>query len=203
MGVLGEKNLLDVGPVERCRVYYKGEGGGFPQVRAVVSLVCSCCPWFVVAPKVLQLHTNHLVWVLCRPMWVSEVCQLFLVPSRSSNMPLYPLNWCELRNVPQFLLLSMFSTWIHIWVFQWVGSASLNVVNPRHWHWHNIAARCCTNQCHCRFNWRRSNSLRCCWCRIHINQVASDSTLPLLRQKVVGESNEKLLHLLIRLHHGA
>jgi len=31
-GSLGTKNHLDVGPVERCRVYYKGEGGGFPQV---------------------------------------------------------------------------------------------------------------------------------------------------------------------------
>jgi hypothetical protein len=26
------KNHLDVAPMERCRVYYKGEGGGFPQV---------------------------------------------------------------------------------------------------------------------------------------------------------------------------
>jgi hypothetical protein len=24
------KRHLDVAPVERCRVYYKGEGGGFP-----------------------------------------------------------------------------------------------------------------------------------------------------------------------------
>jgi len=30
---------LDVGLVEKHKVYYKGEGGGFPQVRAVVSLV--------------------------------------------------------------------------------------------------------------------------------------------------------------------
>jgi hypothetical protein len=30
---------LDVGLVERHRAYYKGEGGGFPQVRAMVSLV--------------------------------------------------------------------------------------------------------------------------------------------------------------------
>jgi hypothetical protein len=30
---------LDVGLLERHIVYYKGEGGGFPQVRAVVSLV--------------------------------------------------------------------------------------------------------------------------------------------------------------------
>ncbi len=39
------KNHLDVGLVERCNIYYKGEGGGFPQVRAVVNLVCLSCPW--------------------------------------------------------------------------------------------------------------------------------------------------------------
>jgi len=66
--VPGEKSHLNVGPMERCRVCYKGEGGGFPQVRAVVSLMCSCCPWLVLTPKVLQLCTNHLVWVVCRPV---------------------------------------------------------------------------------------------------------------------------------------
>jgi len=71
-GVLGEKSHLDVGPVERCKVYHKGEGGGFPQVGAVVSLVCPCCPWLVLAPKVLQLCTNHFVWVVCRPVWVNK-----------------------------------------------------------------------------------------------------------------------------------
>jgi len=29
-----------------------GNGGCFPQVRAVVSLVCLCCLWLVLAPKV-------------------------------------------------------------------------------------------------------------------------------------------------------
>jgi hypothetical protein len=38
-GSLGTKCHLDAGPVARYRVYYKGEGGGFPQVRAMVSLV--------------------------------------------------------------------------------------------------------------------------------------------------------------------
>jgi hypothetical protein len=33
---------LSVGPVARHKVYYKGEGGGFPQVRVVVSLVNPC-----------------------------------------------------------------------------------------------------------------------------------------------------------------
>ncbi len=37
-GSLGTKCHLDVGLVERHKIYYKGEGGGFPQVRAVVSL---------------------------------------------------------------------------------------------------------------------------------------------------------------------
>jgi len=33
---------LNVGLVERHKVYYKGEGDGFPQVQAMVSLVNSC-----------------------------------------------------------------------------------------------------------------------------------------------------------------
>jgi len=51
LGSPGKKSHLNV--VESCRVYYKGEGGGFPQVRAMVSLVCSCCQWLVLAPRVL------------------------------------------------------------------------------------------------------------------------------------------------------
>ncbi len=64
----GKNSHLDVASVESCRVYYKGEGGGFPQVRAVVSLMCPCCPWLVLAPRVLQLCTNHFVWVVCGPV---------------------------------------------------------------------------------------------------------------------------------------
>jgi hypothetical protein len=51
-----EKSHLDVGPMERCRVYYKGEGGRFPQIWAVVSLVCPCCPWLVLAPGASTMH---------------------------------------------------------------------------------------------------------------------------------------------------
>jgi hypothetical protein len=81
LGSPGKNSHLDVTSVTSCRVYYTGEGGGFPQARAVVSLVCPCCPCLVLAPRVLQLCINHLVWVVCRPVWVSEACQLFLVPS--------------------------------------------------------------------------------------------------------------------------
>jgi hypothetical protein len=53
----GKKSHLFVGSVASHRVYYKGEGGGFPQFWAVVSLVCPCCSWLILAPKVLQLTT--------------------------------------------------------------------------------------------------------------------------------------------------
>jgi hypothetical protein len=39
LGSPGIKSHLDVAPMEWRRVYYMGEGGGFPRVRAVVSLV--------------------------------------------------------------------------------------------------------------------------------------------------------------------
>ncbi len=66
LGSPGTKSHLDVAPVERRRIYYKGEGGGFPPVWVVVSFVCPSCPWLVLASKVLQLCTNHFVLVLCK-----------------------------------------------------------------------------------------------------------------------------------------
>ncbi len=65
-GSPGTKSHLDVAPVESYIVYYKGEGVGFPQVRAVVSLVSLSCMWLVLVPKGLQLCTKHFMLVLCR-----------------------------------------------------------------------------------------------------------------------------------------
>ncbi len=118
MGILGlplesprTKFHLDVAPMERRREYYKGEGGGFPQVRAVVSLVSPSCSWWVLTPKVIQLCTNHLVLVLCRSVWVIEACQFFLVPSRSSSTPSTPPKCCKPGNVPRLFALLLFSVW--------------------------------------------------------------------------------------------
>jgi hypothetical protein len=36
LGSPGKKSHLDVASAESCREYYKGEGGGFPRVWAVV-----------------------------------------------------------------------------------------------------------------------------------------------------------------------
>jgi hypothetical protein len=49
------------------RKYYKWEGGGFPQVWAMVSFMSLCCPWVVREPKVFQ-HTSQLV------VWFVQVC---------------------------------------------------------------------------------------------------------------------------------
>jgi len=57
---------LDASHVARHKVYYKGEGGGFPQVRAVVSLVSPSCPWLILAPKVFSYALTNLLFGLCR-----------------------------------------------------------------------------------------------------------------------------------------
>jgi len=49
LGSLGTKCHLDVGLVERHKVYYKGEGDGFPQVWAMVNLM---------SPNLLVVHPN-------------------------------------------------------------------------------------------------------------------------------------------------
>ncbi len=60
-GSPGKKSHLDVASVRSCKEYYKGEGGGFPRVRAVVSQVSSSCPWLVPTPKGCKMSFNKLV----------------------------------------------------------------------------------------------------------------------------------------------
>jgi hypothetical protein len=58
---LGTKCHSSAGSVAKNKIYYKGEGGGFPQVRAVVSLVNSSLPVACPNTKVLHLCNNQLV----------------------------------------------------------------------------------------------------------------------------------------------
>ncbi len=53
-GSLGTKCHLDVGFMERHKIYYKGEGGGFPQVQAVVNLISSRLPVACLSTKNVQ-----------------------------------------------------------------------------------------------------------------------------------------------------
>jgi len=57
LGSPGTKSHLDVGLMERHRVYYKGEGGDFPQVRAMVSLMSLNLP--VARPSTKSVQTMH------------------------------------------------------------------------------------------------------------------------------------------------
>jgi hypothetical protein len=51
LGSLGTKCHLDVGLVEKHKIYYIGEGGGFPQIWAVVSLVSPNLPVACISTK--------------------------------------------------------------------------------------------------------------------------------------------------------
>jgi hypothetical protein len=67
LGSLGTKNHLDVAPVESYRVYYMGEGGGFPQVQALVSFVRPKSP--VACPSTKGVPESELtnLWLVeCR-----------------------------------------------------------------------------------------------------------------------------------------
>jgi hypothetical protein len=48
---LETKSHLDVTPMERCEVYYKEEGGAFPQIRAVVNLMSPRSPVALLSTK--------------------------------------------------------------------------------------------------------------------------------------------------------
>ncbi len=55
LGSPGTKCHLDVSLVERHKVYYKREGGGFPQVRAVVNLMSPSLPVVCLSTKSAQI----------------------------------------------------------------------------------------------------------------------------------------------------
>jgi hypothetical protein len=68
LGSPGTKWHLSVGPMVRHRVYYKGEGGGFPEVRAMVNFMSPCLHVVRLCTKVLQLCINQLV------VWFVQAC---------------------------------------------------------------------------------------------------------------------------------
>jgi hypothetical protein len=59
--VLKQKNHLDVGLMERHKVYYKVKVVASPKSGPWWVLWVRLCPWFVLAPKVFQLFINQLV----------------------------------------------------------------------------------------------------------------------------------------------
>jgi hypothetical protein len=64
---------LDVGLVERQKIYLRGKVMASPKFRPWWILWVQVCPWFVLTPKVLQLCTNQLVVWFCAGLceWLS------------------------------------------------------------------------------------------------------------------------------------
>jgi hypothetical protein len=54
-GIPRTKCHLGVRPVARCKVYYKGESDGFPQIQAVVSLVSLSLPVVCLSTKIILI----------------------------------------------------------------------------------------------------------------------------------------------------
>ncbi len=68
------KSHSDVGAAERRREYYMGEGGGFPQIRSVVSLVSPELP--VACPSTEGAPESELTNLLVGLMQVREVIKV-------------------------------------------------------------------------------------------------------------------------------
>jgi hypothetical protein len=107
LGSLGTKSHLDVAPMENCRVYYMGEGGGFPRVQAVVSLVN---PKSLVArPNTKGAPESELttLWLLeCRFERVIENLVTFLNPIPEHYHARWP--FLVLGACPELQIISLF-----------------------------------------------------------------------------------------------
>jgi hypothetical protein len=73
VGSPGTKWYLGVGPMAKDKEYYKGGGGGFPQVQAMLSFVNTCLP---VARPCIKKASNYaltnLLFGLCTSIWIID-----------------------------------------------------------------------------------------------------------------------------------
>ncbi len=100
---------LDTNPMARHRVYYKGEGGDFPQVWAVMNFARLCLLMVRLCTKMFQLHTNQLIiWFV--QVYVSNWCfSFFLVPiPEFHHAPLPPQSATSQGACPNFLFFHCF-----------------------------------------------------------------------------------------------
>jgi len=81
---------LGVDPMVKHIVYYKGEGGAFPQVETVVSFVNPSLHVACFSTKSVPANALTNLFGLRMFMWVIDYLSFFLISSWSSNMPLYP-----------------------------------------------------------------------------------------------------------------
>jgi hypothetical protein len=76
------KMTFECSPHGESKMYYNGEGGGFPTFKLWWVLWVCVCPWFIYAPKMLQLCINQLVvWFVQIHMNNWLACHLSSSPS--------------------------------------------------------------------------------------------------------------------------
>jgi hypothetical protein len=83
LGSLETKWHLGASPMAMHTIYYKGEGGGFLQIWAMVRLVSLSLLMVRPNTKVPWHALTNLLFGLCRSVWVSDCLSFFLVPSWS------------------------------------------------------------------------------------------------------------------------
>jgi hypothetical protein len=92
------------------REYYKKEGGGFPEVWAMMSLVSQYALGSYVHQKCYDYALINLLFGLCKSLCIIDPLVICINPqSEALGCPSYPLKCCKLRNVPQLLFLPLFS----------------------------------------------------------------------------------------------
>jgi len=118
-----------VGLIEKHRVYYNGEGAGFPKSGPWWVMWIQVCPWLVLAPKVLQLCINQLVVWFCAGLceWL-KCLSIFLIPSQSFSTPLYPRSAMNHRVCPNFILFRCFHPRLTFESLEEIGSVSLRIL---------------------------------------------------------------------------
>jgi hypothetical protein len=90
LGVLGQNVIWMWASWRGIEYTIRGKVVASPKSRPWRVLWVWVCPWLVLAPKVLQLCTNHLVFGFVQVRVNNWCLPLFLIPFRSSNTPLYP-----------------------------------------------------------------------------------------------------------------
>jgi len=100
---------LDAGPVARHIEYYKGEGGGFPQVWAMVSLMSPFGHGSFMHQKCFNYALTNLLFGLCMFVWIIDLLISLLSPHPKARAHPFTPKCYELKSVPQLLILLLFS----------------------------------------------------------------------------------------------
>jgi hypothetical protein len=111
---------LGASSMARHKEYYKGKVVASPKFVSWWVLWVCVCPWLVRALKLLQLCINKLVVWFVQSMWGIELLVIF--PNPHLGTPACPSTpkCYKPRNVPQLLILPLFSHLDSQWIYQGV-----------------------------------------------------------------------------------